>query len=144
MKSLIQFYHLPKGLDKELLKSVIVYFVESYNATLKQLAFNFVSGEELLSLNRKHLEHDYETDILTFDYGTLTEIEAEIYISSKALSEAPQRFNQSPENEAIRLIAHGLFHCLGQKDTTTTEKKKMNSLEEAFINTFHVKQRAHV
>ena len=144
MQALIQFYCLPKALNKELLREVIAHFVETSKATILQLVYNFVSGEALLKMNKTHLQHDYETDILTFDYGIPTQIEAEVYISCKALEEASQRFNQTLENEAVRLIAHGLFHCLGQKDKTEAEKSQMRSLEDAFIHMFHVKHNQHV
>lgn len=141
---MIHFHDLPKALDKELLKKVIIHFVEKEHASIKLLTYNFVTGEELLEMNKNHLQHAYETDILTFDYGNSTQIEAEIFISSKALLEAPERFNEDPDNEAIRLIAHGLFHCLGQRDKRPNEKKKMKLLEESFIQTFHVKHKDHV
>lgn len=141
---LIQFYHLPKTLDKEILTEVITHFVELSKASIIRLVYNFVSGEELLQMNKTHLQHNYETDILTFDYGSNTQIEAEVYISCKAIQEALARFSQTPENESVRLIAHGLFHCLGQKDKTLAEKKEMKALEEAFIKTFHVKQEQNV
>ncbi len=144
MKELIQFYCLPKGLDENPIRETIAHFVNQSEAEIIQLEYNFVSGDQLLEMNKTHLQHDYETDILTFDYGSETQIEAEVYISVKALEEATERFGQTPENETIRLIAHGLFHCLGQKDKSTADKKEMRALEEAFIAMFHVKQKQNV
>jgi len=141
---LIEFLHLPKGLTEAALVETITAYVKDYEAQLVRLVYNFISAQELLHLNQRHLEHNYETDILTFDYGTPTCLEAEVYISLQALEEAPQRFSQTLENEAVRLIGHGLFHCLGQKDKSDQEKKEMRLLEDNFIERFHVKQQDYV
>ena len=83
--------------------------------------------------NVNFLNHDNHTDILTFDYSEEKNLIAEVYISLSMMRENAKKYNQSIENECIRLISHGLFHCLGYKDKTPDEKVTMRELEEEFI-----------
>lgn len=141
---MIEYISLPSGLRESALTATILNFVMKRGSDIVHLSFNFVSGDSLLELNKRHLAHEYETDILTFDYGTPIKIEAEVFISTKAIQEAANRFSETTENESIRLISHGLYHCLGYTDNTQEEKAQMRILENEFIATFHVKQKKHV
>lgn len=141
---MIEYLSLPSGLRASALTATITNIVIKRGSDIVHLSFNFVSGDALLELNKRHLAHEYETDILTFDYGTPNKIEAEVFISTKATEEAPIRFSETVENESIRLIAHGLYHCLGYTDKTEEEKVQMRILENEFIARFHVKQKKYV
>ena len=85
------------------------------------------------ALNVDFLNHDNHTDILTFDYSEEKNLIAEVYISLSMMIENAKKYNQSIDNECIRLVSHGLFHCLGYKDKTTNEKDAMSKMEEEFI-----------
>lgn len=85
------------------------------------------------SLNVDFLNHYNHTDILTFDYSEEKNLIAEVYISLSMMRENAKKYNQSVDNECIRLISHGLFHCLGYKDKTPVEKTVMRKMEEEFI-----------
>ena len=141
---MIEYISLPSGLRESALTATILHTVMKRGSDIVHLSFNFVSGDALLELNKRHLTHEHETDILTFDYGTPNKIEAEVFISTKAIQEATIRFLETPENETIRLISHGLYHCLGYKDNTQDEKAWMRILENEFIAMFHVKQKKYV
>ena len=115
-----------------------------YGVTIQQLHYTFVSKERMLELNQTHLDHDTHTDIITFDYGNNTRITAEIYISIVQCQENAQKFNVSTENETLRLISHGLLHCIGYNDKNEEEKKLMREEENHCIELFHVKHRENV
>ena len=85
------------------------------------------------SLNVDFLSHDNHTDILTFDYSEEKNLIAEVYISLSMMRENAKKYKQSIDNECVRLISHGLFHCLGYKDKTSGEKAVMRKKEEEFI-----------
>jgi len=102
--------------------------------------FNFVDSAQLLLLNTEFLNHDTDTDIITFDYTTGTAVSAEAFISLEAVSNNAKEYSQTIENEQLRLICHALLHCLGYNDKSDQEKKNMRSKEEECINLFHVKQ----
>ena len=107
--------------------------------TVKELEYNFVDQDTMLSLNQKYLNHNTDTDIITFDYSETKEIKAEAYISCDALKKNAKKHAQTVDNECLRLLSHALLHCLGYKDKSAEQKEQMRSKEETCINLFHVK-----
>lgn len=119
-------------------------YVRTYGYVIDQLTYNFVSKEKLLELNKQFLDHDTHTDIISFDYSSNKSIRAEFYISLWAVGLSAKELSQTIENETIRVIVHGILHCLGYKDDNEPNKSEMRALEDAFINMFHVKHKNHV
>ena len=95
-----------------------------------KIVYSFVSDEELLAINRSHLDHDYYTDIITFDYSSKKKLEGEIYISVDRVRENGIDFNL----ELIRVMCHGVLHMLGFKDKTKEEVLVMREKENEWIN----------
>ena len=95
-----------------------------------KIVYFFVSDEELLDINRVHLNHDYYTDIITFDYSTSRKLEAEIYISVDRVKENGNDFKL----ELIRVMCHGVLHMLGYKDKREKEILVMRDKESEWIN----------
>jgi|TARA_B110000438_G_C15794470_1_gene642253 rRNA maturation RNase YbeY len=126
-------------IDEDRIKEWLISSALVYSASVKKLVYSFVSKEHMLSLNLKYLNHNTHTDILTFPYGTNKNIVAEVYISTEQTFENAKIFNQSIENETLRLISHGFLHCLGFHDKTKALKNKMSNEEDKMINMFHVK-----
>ena len=119
--------------QKKILDETIVFFANKSGFKIEKLEYNFVDLNAMRSLNVDFLNHDNHTDILTFDYSEGKNLIAEVYISLSMMKENAKKYNQSIENECIRLISHGLFHCLGYKDRTNNEKAAMRKMEEEFI-----------
>ena len=119
--------------QKKILDETIVFFANKSGFKIEKLEYNFVDLNAMRSLNVDFLNHDNHTDILTFDYSEEKNLIAEVYISLSMMKENAKKYNQSIENECIRLISHGLFHCLGYKDRTNNEKAAMRKMEEEFI-----------
>ena len=86
------------------------------------------------------MDHDTDTDIITFDYSEGNNVLAEAFISTDALNENAHNLSQSVENESLRLMAHALLHCVGYNDKTDQDKKLMREKESFYIDLFHVKQ----
>ena len=93
----------------------------------------------MLDLNRKHLNHDEHTDILTFCYKDQLIIESEIFISFERARENAKNYSETVENEILRLISHGLLHIFGLRDSTKAMKAAMTKQENNFMKKFHVK-----
>ena len=108
--------------------------------TVDELEYNFVEADTLLNLNKEYLNHDTDTDIITFDYTQNKSIKAEVYISYEALKNNAKIHGQTLESELLRLLSHALLHCIGYNDKTIDEKDIMREKEEDCINLFHVKQ----
>lgn len=135
---------MPEFISKDVLNMSLNSYVESYGYRIDQLTYNFVSKERLLELNKKFLNHDTHTDIITFDYSKNKLLKAEFYISLWAVRLSAKELSQSTENETLRVIIHGVLHCLGYKDDTECNKYEMRVLEDKFMEMFHVKQNKNV
>lgn len=107
--------------------------------TVDELEYNFVDADTLFTLNKEYLNHDTDTDIITFDYSESKSIKAEVYISCDALRNNARIHSQTADSECLRLLSHALLHCLGYNDKTTDEKDRMRSKEESYMSLFHVK-----
>ena len=131
---MIKFISCPDGLiEKDILKDTITYFADKDGFKIKKLEYNFVDLKHMQSLNNNFLNHKNDTDIITFDYSEGKTIIAEVFISIEMMRDNAQKYVQSVENECVRLISHGLFHCLGYKDKLSEEKEIMRKKEEEFI-----------
>jgi len=141
----IVFNNAPKELpSKDSLLSWLSLCAKQYKVELSEVMYNFVSKEEMLVLNQKHLNHDTHTDIITFSYTCAPVISAEIYISTEQCRENACLNNITAENELLRLISHGFLHAIGYNDKTDAEKNQMTAEENRCIAMFHVKHQPHV
>ena len=128
---------------KAKLKKLIPEFFSDYKLSLESLTVVFCSDEYLLVLNRQFLQHDYYTDILTFDLGFSHSTVGEIYISIDRVKENAFLQNVSFQDELLRIIFHGVLHLCGFGDKTSLQKKKMTDQENQLLTrfaAFHVKQ----
>ena len=97
----------------------------------------FVDDEKILELNRKFLNHNYLTDILTFDYNKGILISGDIYISIMRVTDNAEKFNCNFREEILRVIIHGIFHLLGFDDKTKNQKSLMRNLENLALSEFY-------
>ena len=99
---------------------------------LGDLNLIFCSDEYLLEMNRTHLNHDYYTDIITFDY-TDEVISGDLFISYDRVVENAQENKVNIMNELYRVVVHGTLHLLGYPDKTDLESKRMRKLENTYL-----------
>jgi rRNA maturation RNase YbeY len=116
------------------------------NFEIKSLSISICSDEHLLSINKAYLNHDYYTDIITFDLKDSKEvrsIEGDIYISKDRVYDNAKTMGLKKEVELLRVMAHGLLHLMGLEDKTQKQKQKMREAENLSLNLyetmFHVK-----
>jgi len=103
-----------------------------------QIDFIFCSDEYIWEINREHLNHDYYTDIITFDYSEDEKlISGDIFISIDSVSENAKELNIALRNEVERVMVHGVLHLLGYVDATEEEKLLMRSKEDEFLIRLH-------
>ncbi len=121
--------------SKLALKAWIKAICKENNKETGEINYVFCNDEYLLEINKQYLDHDYYTDIITFDQSETDEtVEGEIYISIDRVKENSITNKQSFEEELLRVMIHGIFHLIGFGDKTTTESQKMRLLEtEAII-----------
>lgn len=98
------------------------------------LNYIFCSDEYVLHVNREHLQHDYYTDIITFDTReTDDRIEGDIFISVERVSDNARQLNVPPDQEMRRVLAHGLLHLCGYGDKTAEDVKLMRAKEDEWL-----------
>jgi len=99
-----------------------------------EISFIFCSDNYLLEINRKYLEHDFFTDIITFDYVEGENISGDIFISLDRIRENAVLFSKSFENELNRILIHGILHLVGFKDKSKVDKALMTQKEDYYLN----------
>ncbi len=99
------------------------------------LNYIFLSDEELLEINREHLQHDYYTDIITFDLSeSALEVFGELYISKDRIKDHAKKYQVSEEEELIRVMSHGFLHLIGFNDKSEAEVIMMRKEEERCLS----------
>ena len=93
----------------------------------------FCDDNYLLNINIKHLNHDYFTDVITFDYCEKDIVSGDILISLERVMENAKKYNVSFLTEFYRVVIHGLLHLLGYNDKTKSEKELMRKKENYYL-----------
>ena len=105
------------------------------NFSISSLPINFISSSEITIINKKYLNHNYSTDIITFNYsGSKDDLDGEIFISYDDAKKNSHKFKNSLAEEIFRLVIHGVLHLLGYDDMKAKDKKIMKSLENQLLN----------
>lgn len=94
----------------------------------------YVDDENIHSINKEYLDHDYPTDVITFVLDE-EEKEAEIIIGVETAVENAKEYGASTESELLRLAAHGVLHLLGFDDHSDEDRNKMHELENKYLGT---------
>lgn len=102
------------------------------------ISYVFCSDDYLLDINRSYLNHDYYTDIITFDLSEPGSgiIDAEIYISIDTIRDNTKRFQTSINKELHRVIFHGVLHLCGYKDKTSKDQALMTQKEDHYLDLY--------
>ena len=101
---------------------------------LGELSIIFCSDEFLLEINKKHLNHDYYTDIVTFNYNVKKKLNGDLFISVDRVKDNASIFNENFNVELFRVIIHGVLHLCGFNDKTTNEQKEMRQKENHYLS----------
>lgn len=96
--------------------------------------YQFVTEETILDFNARFLNHNYFTDIITFDDSLVNIINGDIIISFDTVQSNANKFDVSCENELYRVIIHGVMHLCGYADSTENEKKVMRDKENQYLS----------
>lgn len=100
-----------------------------YGKKVGEIAYIFCSDEKILEVNRMYLQHDYYTDIITFDYTEKEKISGDLFISLDTVRTNAEQFNASYEQELHRVIIHGILHLCGIDDKGPGEREIMEAAE---------------
>lgn len=133
MSQTIQFHS--EGVDftlrqKAVIRNWIKQVALSRGCKTGGLNYIFCSDDGLLTINRQYLNHDYYTDIITFDYTENNRISGDIYISVERVKDNAQKFKSTFETELHRVMIHGVLHLTGLKDKTKADSEAMRKAED--------------
>lgn len=128
----ISFYaediELP-AIKKEAVSNWIRRVAETYGKKTGDISYIFCSDEKILEVNRQYLQHDYYTDIITFDYTSGNKISGDLFISLDTVKTNAEKF-ETPYNEELhRIIIHGILHLCGINDKGPGEREIMEENE---------------
>lgn len=97
----------------------------------------YVDENEIVRINKEHLDRDYVTDIITFRYddgANSDNIEGTMFCCAPRIAEQAEEFNESPEREFLRIYIHGLLHLTGYEDKSNQQKNEMTAKEETYLD----------
>ena len=137
--SIIRFFYESSGFrfsERNRLKSFLAKLFKKESTPLQSLNYIFCSDDYLLDINKTNLDHDYYTDIITFNLSKNNLVEGEIYISIDRVRENAQIEGESMNRELHRVIFHGALHLCGYRDKTTKEQVEMRKKEDHYLNLY--------
>ena len=106
----------------------------SEGKNLSEVSYIFCSDEYLLEMNHQYLNHDYYTDVITFDYCKAEKVSGDVFISVDRVSDNAQNEGVSEQDELHRVMVHGLLHLLGYHDKQAADKEQMTAKEDFYLS----------
>jgi len=140
MSMSVSFYKADKNTtlaNRTALKAFIERALKKEGLSIETLQYIFCSDQFLLGINKSYLQHDYYTDIISFDLSeTKGKLIGEVYISIDRVKENAKTHKTSLKEELLRVIFHGALHFCGYKDKKPADIKKMRAQEEKWLKSY--------
>jgi len=129
--------------NREKLKNFINSVFRKEGKQLSSINYIFSTDEALLKINRQYLDHDFYTDVISFNLSDRQdEIVADIYISLDRIRENAKNLKRSVEEELHRVIFHGTLHLCDYNDKSDSQKVRMKRKEDFYVAAyFHIKKK---
>lgn len=102
---------------------------QRHDKIIGEINYMFTDDDGILKINREFLQHDYYTDIITFDYSKRRVISGDIYISLDTVRSNAESMGETYEKELHRVIIHGVLHLVGINDKGPGEREIMENFE---------------
>lgn len=123
------------GIQSELVKTAVSEVFSGEKVQIGAISVLFISDDEIKLVNKKYLNHDFATDVITFPLNDDPEpVEGEIYISIDTTRQNSEEFGVTHESELLRVIIHGALHLTGYDDSTSKLKSEMKVKEDYYLN----------
>lgn len=134
MKNL-RVYSIDNNIRKNNIHNLVKSLSSQLNFVVSNLEINFISGKDILKINKTYLKHNFTTDIITFNYSKLIiELDGEIFISIDDALINSKKYKVSINDEFVRLVIHGVLHLIGYDDQRISDKKVMKKLENKLLS----------
>jgi probable rRNA maturation factor len=119
--------------NKQVIRQWIAEVAANEGFSIAPINYIFCSDAHLLDMNKQFLNHNYFTDIITFDYTEGKRLSGDIFISIDRVADNAKTYKTTFEVELHRVIIHGVLHLMGYKDITPADEKKMRSKENSAL-----------
>lgn len=116
------------------IKGWIKAVAQTYGRRIGDIAYIFCNDERILEVNRQYLQHDYYTDIITFDYSTDHTISGDLFISLDTVASNAAQQHTGYREELHRVIIHGILHLCGINDKGPGEREIMEAAENTALS----------
>lgn len=126
---------------RRLISKWVKTIAESYDYKVGDVSYIFCSDDKILEINKEYLQHDYYTDIITFDYTEDNIIAGDIFISLDTVKSNSEQYKTDYIEELHRVIIHGILHLCGIKDKTDTEQEYMTQCENKALESLKLIQK---
>ena len=121
------------NIDQTTVTEWIGRVTESHQRVVGDINYVFCNDEEILDVNRRYLQHDYYTDIITFDYGRGNVLSGDLYISLDTVRSNAELLGKPYDEELHRVLVHGVLHLVGINDKGPGERELMEAAEDAAL-----------
>ncbi len=115
-------------------KRWINLWIETQNAVCGDISYVFTSNKRIKLINQQYLNHNYFTDVITFDYTEDKQISGDIFISIDEVRTNAGRFVTDEDEELRRVMIHGIIHLLGYNDSSNEERDIMRKMENEALH----------
>ena len=122
--------------NKAVIRKFLDKVITDENKTPGDLIFILASDKTVRDINKKFLEHDYNTDVISFDYSSETAVNGEIYISIDTVKRNGTLYKTGFKEELLRVMVHGVLHLCGYRDVNKTERDIMFERQEQVLKQF--------
>lgn len=118
------------GINKSLVERWIRHTAAEEKKRVGRINYIFCNDKRMLAINKEFLQHDYYTDIITFDYSKGAHLSADIFISIDTIKSNAEEYGVEFDDELHRVMVHGLLHLCGYNDERETEQTLMRQKED--------------
>lgn len=115
-------------------KQWITKWLDAHGYICGELDYIFTSNRQIRQINKKYLNHDYDTDVITFDYSDGNMISGDLFISIEQVRINAGIYKTDEEEELRRVMIHGVNHLLGYDDSNDEEREKMSQMENEALH----------
>ena len=125
------------AIDQAKVRDWVRNVAASYQKKVGEIAYFFCDDEKILEMNRQYLQHDYYTDIITFDYCEGNKLSGDLFISLDTVRSNSELFGTDYNTELHRVIIHGILHLCGINDKGPGEREIMEAAENRALELLH-------
>jgi len=131
-------YSINKKINRKEVHGLVKSLKTDLNFKIESLSINFIDSEKIKRINKEYLQHDFSTDVITFNYScSKNEFDGEIFISIEDAAYFANKYETTINSELNRLVIHGILHLKGFDDLNRKNKMKMKKTENNLLNKYN-------